>query len=554
MFRSKSHNRMILHKLMRKGRRKNLPLNMRYYVLYAFLYKYMSDKLKNHLMYCLAGDEADLNMLYLTGEGTDDLRQWALNDMGYFFTSQSAFIDQFISNKYVDDIFSLDFFKNLKNSIEFSQDNPSKKYFEKIIEILEDKLNFSSIYGDDDLNSFMSNYLFSISKFDIEEREFTFAQVYDAIAYSRQIRLSSTPDYISQLINSIVKSQRRDVSNAYDPFLRNASILFDLHDQFTMSDIYAKENNELNYFYSLIKAFINEINFDNLHILQENAIKSMSYDSQLFDVIASKVPDSFDEFSKSTLKSQSIEVPTDNDFKEKLFNNLGMDKLSDDEEALKALKILEKRFNAVEKNEVASFSGEYESLKDSEFLFLINMINSLKDNGLMVISLSQNFLFKNSLALLRKFLTYENNYIDAVISLPEELGGVIRPEVVIVFRKNKSSDNVVFIDLSKKYGTEMSPNTFPGLVKRNLVLDKKTISNIIDVLNNRKTVDMFSEIVSLKQLEENDFNLSVSRYVDTYDGEFIRLKDLKSDKKKIDEKMDSLNERIDELLGDLNFR
>ena len=554
MFKSKSHNRVILHKLMRKGRRKNIPLNMRYYVLYAFLYKYMSDKLKNHLLYHLNGDEADFNIFYLTDEGTDDLRQWALNDIGYFFTTKSAFLDQFIANKYVDDIFNPDFFKNLKNSIEFSQDNPSKKYFEKIIEILDDKLNFSSIYGDDDLNSFMSNYLFSISKFDIEEREFTFAQVYDAIAYSRQIRLSSTPDYISQLINSIVKSQRRDVSNAYDPFLRNASILFDLHDQFTMSDIYAKENNELNYFYSLIKAFINEINFDNLHILQENAIKSMSYDSQLFDVIASKVPDSFDEFSKSTLKSQSIEVPTDNDFKEKLFNNLGMDKLSDDEEALKALKILEKRFNAVEKNEVASFSGEYESLKDSEFLFLINMINSLKDDGLMVISLSQNFLFKSSLTLLRKFLTHENHYIDGIISLPEELGGVVRPEVVIVLRKNKNSGDVVFIDLSKEYGTEISRNAFPGIVKRNLVLDKKTISNILDALNNRKSVDKFSQVVSLKQIEENDFNLAVSRYVDTYDGEFIRLNDLKSEKEKIDEKMDSLNERIDALLDDLNFR
>ena len=517
MFRSKSHNRMILHKLMRKGRRKNLPLNMRYYVLYAFLYKYMSDKLKNHLMYYLSGDEADLNMLYLTGEGTDDLRQWALNDMGYFFTSQSAFIDQFISNKYVDDIFSPDFFKNLKNNIEFSQNNPSKDYFDQIIEILEDKLNFTSLYGDEDLTSFMSSYIFSISKFDIEEREFTFAQVYDAIAYSRQIRLSSTPDYISELISSIVKSQRNSVSNAYDPFLKDASILFNLYSQFTMSDIYAKENNELHYFYSLIKAFINEINFENLHMSRENAIKSMSYDSQLFDVITSKLPNSFDEFSKTTLKSQSIEVPSETDFKEKLFNNLDMDKLSDDKEALEALKVLEKRLNAME-------------------------------------SLSQNFLFKNSLAILRKFLTYENNYIDAVISLPEELGGVIRPEVVIVFCKNKSSDDVVFIDLSKKYGTEMSPNTFPGLIKRNLVLDKKTISNIIDALNNRKTVDKFSEIVSLKQLEENDFNLSVSRYVDTYDGEFIRLKDLKSDKKKIDEKMDSLNIRIDELLGDLNFR
>lgn len=554
MIRSKSHNRLILHKLMRKGRRKNLPLNMRYYVLYAFLYKYMSDKLKNHLMYCLAGDEADLNMLYLTDEGTDDLRQWALNDIGYFFTSKSAFIDQFIANKFVDDIFSPDFFKNLKNSIEFSQDNPSKDYFDQIMEILEDKLNFTRLYGDEDLTSFMSSYLFSISKFDIEERDFTFAQVYDAIAYSRQIRLSSTPDYISELINSIVKSQRNSVSNAYDPFLKDASILFNLYSQFTMSDIYAKENNELHYFYSLIKAFINEINFENLHMSQENAIKSMSYDSQLFDVIASKVPDSFDEFSKTTLKSQSIEVPSESDFKEKLLNNLDLDKLSDDKEALEALKVLEKRFNAMEKGEVVSFTGEYESLKDSEFLFLINMINSLKDDGLMVISLSQNFLFKNSLALLRKFLTYENNYIDGVISLPEELGGVIRPEVVIVFRKNKNSDDVVFIDLSKEYGTEMSSNVFPGLVKRNLVLDNKTILNVIDALNNRKTVDKFSEIVSLKQLEENDFNLTVSRYVDTYDGEFIRLNDLKSDKKKIDEKMDRLNERIDALLDDLNFR
>ena len=212
----------------------------------------MSDKLKNHLMYYLSGDEADLNMLYLTGEGTDDLRQWALNDMGYFFTSQSAFIDQFISNKYVDDIFSPDFFKNLKNNIEFSQNNPSKDYFDQIIEILEDKLNFTRLYGDEDLTSFMSSYIFSISKFDIEERDFTFAQVYDAIAYSRQIRLSSTPDYISELISSIVKSQRNVVSNAYDPFLKDASILFNLYNEFTMSDIYAKENNELHYFNSLI--------------------------------------------------------------------------------------------------------------------------------------------------------------------------------------------------------------------------------------------------------------------------------------------------------------
>ena len=53
---------------------------------------------------------------------------------------------------------------------------------------------------------------------------------------------------------------------------------------------------------------------------------------------------------------------------------------------------------------------------------------------------------------------------------------------------------------------------------------------------------------------KNDFNLAVSRYVDTYDGEFIRLKDLVNDKKMIDKEMDRLNTKINVLLDDLNIR
>ena len=67
------------------------------------------------------------------------------------------------------------------------------------------------------------------------------------------------------------------------------------------------------------------------------------------------------------------------------------------------------------------FSGEYESLKDSEYLFLINLIKCLNDDGIMAVSLSQGFLTKNTLGLLRKYLTYEKNCIDAVISIPNEL-------------------------------------------------------------------------------------------------------------------------------------
>ena len=64
---------------------------------------------------------------------------------------------------------------------------------------------------------------------------------------------------------------------------------------------------------------------------------------------------------------------------------------------------------------------------------------------------------------------------------------------------------------------------------------------------------LFSEIVPLSELAKNDFNLAVSRYVDTYDGEFIRLNDLKGDKEKIDSKMDELNGKINDLMSDLNI-
>ena len=68
---------------------------------------------------------------------------------------------------------------------------------------------------------------------------------------------------------------------------------------------------------------------------------------------------------------------------------------------------------AIEAYAPSEFMGEYESLIDNEFRFIIDMIDSLNEDGIMAVSISQNFLFKNSLQIMRKFLTYEKNYLDA---------------------------------------------------------------------------------------------------------------------------------------------
>ena len=116
------------------------------------------------------------------------------------------------------------------------------------------------------------------------------------------------------------------------------------------------------------------------------------------------------------------------------------------------------------------------------------------------------------------------------------------------------ADNIVFIDLSKDYGTAISRNMLPGVVRRNLILDNDTINRILDVYSNRKTMDKFSEVVDLRELEKNEFNLTVSRYVDTYEGEYVRLEDLIDEKKEITENISRLTKEIDEMMNRLNIK
>ena len=552
LYKSESHNKRILYNLIRKGRRSKLPTNANYLILYAFLYKYLSDNLKNHLKEIVG---FDIKECYNDPQERESLREWALDDLGYFIESYDAYIDQVVDETYADDLFGLSFFSSLKDNIVFSKDNPAQKYFDEIIDMVDNQKKFYGLTHDADVSLLISSYLFSISKLDILEQEFTYVQVYNQLISSRQLMISSTPEYISNILARIVSSQKHDVLNIYDPFLKDASILFNLSQQIDISNIYGKEKNDLNYFYSLIKTFIVGFDFRNVFFFKQNAIESMSVDGNSFDVIVSKIPARFRD--NSVLRKQSLEIPKNsktNVFKEELLSNFDLNELSRDEEVIEALNVLEKKMAKIEKNDVVHFDGEYESLSESDFLFVINMVNSLKDDGIMAISVSQNFLFKNSLTTLRKFLTHENNYIDAIISLPEELDRSIRPEVIIVFKKNKTNKDVLFIDLSSKFNAVPSKNAIRGTFRRNLILANDTLNKLVEVYDKRQTIDKFSNLISLDELEKNNFNLTVSRYVDTYGGEFVRLEDLVKEKHENDLRIRKLNKKIGLMMDDLNIK
>ena len=200
------------------------------------------------------------------------------------------------------------------------------------------------------------------------------------------------------------------------------------------------------------------------------------------------------------------------------------------------------------------FRGEYASLQDNEYLFLINLINSLNDGGIMAVAMSQSILFKNTLRTLRKYLTHEKNYIDAIINIPNELSRRKSSDIVVIFKKDRVSDDILFIDMSTDYNLKKERYTVPGLFKRNLTFDLESLKYLVDVYKKREIVDKYSSIVSMPEICKNDFNLSISRYVDTFEGEFIRLEDLKNEKKEITLNIKKLNLKIDRMMDELNLR
>ena len=536
---------------MRKRRQIDENADISSEILLTFLYKYLSDNLKEYLTGLAESKNITLIEAYTNNEYYDFIENRSLQEFGYFFTMPDIFIDSIIKNNYESSYLDMIFFDALKEGIKFNEGSNAKRYFDLLME----DYYWKTYHGryNDDKNLMIRDFILSISKLDVYEEEFSYAQVFDAVANSGIVGARGTPEYIYDLMVSLILKSKFRIKNAYNPFLDDGSSLVSLYNHGEICNVYGKEKNRVNFLTSIVNMIINGINCEHIFFSNDDAIDDMGIEDIYFDAIISKVPNKFrDRPSGYYSKVSHVDSIEKDELRDRMLSNLNMsyDDLSEKMEMHLDNFICEM---AADVYETSEFVGEYESLKDNEFLFIINMINSLKDDGIMAISISQNFLFKNSLQIMRKFLTFEHNYLDAVIGLPEEFGRSIRPEVILIFKKNKSDDNILFIDSSRKYSTKMSDNRVPGAFRKFLLFDDESKNKIIDCYFERKTIDKFSKLVDIKEIYNNEFNLSISRYVDTFEGEFIDLKDLTVDKKKIDENMKQLNEKINKLMDDLDI-
>ena len=146
-----------------------------------------------------------------------------------------------------------------------------------------------------------------------------------------------------------------------------------------------------------------------------------------------------------------------------------------------------------------------------DYAFILHMIETLKPkSGRMGVVVPHGVLFRGSSEGKIRQQLIDENLLDAVIGLPEKLFyGTGIPAAILIFKKQKVDDNVLFIDASREFKAGKNQN----------LLSADNIAKIVTTYCNGGNVDKYAYLASLKEIKENDYNLNIPRYVDTFEEE-----------------------------------
>lgn len=145
----------------------------------------------------------------------------------------------------------------------------------------------------------------------------------------------------------------------------------------------------------------------------------------------------------------------------------------------------------------------------ADYAFLLHNLYHLDTNGIMTIILPHGVLFRgNEEGNIRKHLV-GNRHIDAIIGLPANVFfGTSIPTIILVLKKTRKSNDILFVDASQGFEKQKNQN----------VLRARDIKKIVDTVTNRTEEKGYSRIASYQEVKDNDFNLNIPRYIDSFNG------------------------------------
>ncbi|MBS1208471.1 MAG: type restriction-modification system subunit [Proteobacteria bacterium] len=182
----------------------------------------------------------------------------------------------------------------------------------------------------------------------------------------------------------------------------------------------------------------------------------------------------------------------------------------------------------------------------ADYAFILHMVETMKPGtGRMAVVVPHGVLFRGAAEGKIRQKLIEENLLDVVIGLPEKLFyGTGIPAAVLVLRKKKADDKVLFIDASRAYQDGKNQN----------ILRTQDLDRIEQTVRARKSVDKYAYLASPKEIAENDFNLNIPRYVDTFEEtEAIDLKAVREERSKLKAELAVLEEKMAGYLKELGY-
>ena len=174
------------------------------------------------------------------------------------------------------------------------------------------------------------------------------------------------------------------------------------------------------------------------------------------------------------------------------------------------------------------------------------MIETLKpESGRMGVVVPHGVLFRASSEGKIRQQLIEENLLDTVVGLPEKLFfGTGIPAAILIFKKHKTDKKVLFIDASREFKSGKNQNQ----------LTPDNIQKIVDTFKARENVDKYAYLASFEEIKENDFNLNIPRYVDTFEEEVeIDLLAVRTERLQLQKELSVLEVEMEGYLKELGY-
>lgn len=479
------------------------------YVLGALFYRFISE---NFTSYIEAGDDS-INYAELPDSViTQEIKEDAIKTKGYFIRPSDLFVNV-VKNAHSNESLNTDL-AYIFADIEASANGYASEI--DIKGLFADFDTTSNRLGKTvkDKNARLVAVLKGVAKLDfgsfVASQIDLFGDAYEFLIsnYAANAGKSGgeffTPQHVSKLIAQLAMHGQTSVNKIYDPACGSGSLLLQAKKHFDAHIIeegfFGQEINHTTYNLARMNMFLHNINYDKFNIQLGNTLTEPHFgDDKPFDAIVSNPPYS--------VKWIGSEDPT----------------LINDERFAPA--------------------GVLAPKSKADFAFVLHALSYLSSKGRAAIVCFPGIFYRGGAEQkIRKYLV-DNNYVETVISLaPNLFYGTTIAVNILVLAKNKKETTTQFIDASSLFKKEINNNVLLGT----------HIEQIMQVFDSKANMDHFAQSVPFETVAANDYNLSVSSYVEAKDiREVVDIAQLNAELKTIVAKVDQLRAEIDVIVAEI---